>query len=132
VTPEAREHLDKSREYLTKGRATLDVLHYADEAGRAAYLAGFHAAQALISERVGKTPVTHRGVRTLFARLAREQPRLDRSFVDFLADAYDLKRTADYGTGEAAVVSDGEAQRAIETAQRFVECVAALLEEEGK
>ena len=51
MTPEAREHLDRAREYLTKGRSLLDVLHFADEAGRAAYLAGFHAAEALISER---------------------------------------------------------------------------------
>jgi hypothetical protein len=29
-------------------------VHYNDEAGRAAYLAGFHAAEALISERTGK------------------------------------------------------------------------------
>jgi hypothetical protein len=32
----------------------LDVVHYADEAGRAAYLAGLHATQALIFERTSK------------------------------------------------------------------------------
>jgi hypothetical protein len=33
VTPETAEHLDKAREYLTKGRNLLDVMHYNDEAG---------------------------------------------------------------------------------------------------
>jgi uncharacterized protein (UPF0332 family) len=55
VTPETEEHLDKAREYLIKARNLLGVMHYNDGAGRAAYLAVFHAAQALISERTGKT-----------------------------------------------------------------------------
>jgi hypothetical protein len=38
VKPKAAEHLDRAREYLTKARNQLDVLHYNDEAGRAAYL----------------------------------------------------------------------------------------------
>jgi uncharacterized protein (UPF0332 family) len=41
-----------------------------DEAGRMAYLAGFHAAQARIFERTGRTPKTHRGVRSQFGSLA--------------------------------------------------------------
>ena len=53
MTPEAEEHLDKAREALIKARGLLDVMHYSDEAARAAYLAGFHAAQVLISERTG-------------------------------------------------------------------------------
>ena len=36
-------------------------MHHKDEAGRAAYLAGFHAAQALISERTGRVAKTHDG-----------------------------------------------------------------------
>jgi hypothetical protein len=40
VTPETGEHLDKARAYLTKSRALLDVMHYNDEAGRAAYIGG--------------------------------------------------------------------------------------------
>ena len=54
MTPEASEHLAKAREYLVKARGLPDVMHYNDEAGRAAYLAGFHAAQALICERTGR------------------------------------------------------------------------------
>ena len=77
MTPEAAGHLDKAREYLTKARALLDVLHYPDEAGRAAYLAGYHAAQCLIFERTGKAPKTHRGVHSQFNRQAKDDPRVD-------------------------------------------------------
>jgi hypothetical protein len=54
VTPETTEHLDKARDYLTKAGGLVAVMHYHDEAGHAAYLAAFHAAQALISERTGR------------------------------------------------------------------------------
>ena len=36
MTPETRGHLDKAREYLTKARGMLEVMHYSDEAVRAA------------------------------------------------------------------------------------------------
>ncbi len=74
MTPEAEEHLDKAREPLIKARGLLDVMHYSDEAARAAYLAGFHAAQALISERTGRIAKSHSGVRSTFARLVKEDP----------------------------------------------------------
>lgn len=42
MKPEAAEHLDRAGEYLIKARNQLDVLHYNDEAVRAAYLAALH------------------------------------------------------------------------------------------
>jgi len=71
VSPETGEHLAKAREYLTKARGLLDVLHYNDEAGRAAYLAGFHAAQAYYCEAGGMT-ITRRSQPTLCDVLNRE------------------------------------------------------------
>jgi uncharacterized protein (UPF0332 family) len=47
----------------------LDILHYIDEAGRAAYLAGYHAAQALIFERTGREAKTHKGAHTQFNKM---------------------------------------------------------------
>ena len=81
MTPEAAEHLDKAREALSKARGLLDVMHYSDEAARAAYLAGFHAAQALISERTGQIAKSHSGVRGTFARLVNDDPQIDRALV---------------------------------------------------
>jgi uncharacterized protein (UPF0332 family) len=96
VTPETAEHLEKAREYLMKARNLLDVMHYNDEAGRAAYLAGFHAAQALISERTGRVAKTHDGVSSQFNLLTRGDARLDTQLHGFLARAYNLKAVADY------------------------------------
>ena len=127
MTPEAEEHLEKAHEALIKARGLLDVMHYSDEAARAAYLAGFHAAQALISERTGRVAKSHSGVRSAFARLVRDDPRVDRSLVSFLGRAYRFKEVADYGTGPDAVVTVAEVEEAIASAQRFVEITAGLL-----
>jgi uncharacterized protein (UPF0332 family) len=54
--------LRKAHEFLVKPRSQLEVLHYSDEGGPAAYLAGLHAAQALIFERSGLVLKRHRGV----------------------------------------------------------------------
>lgn len=72
------------------------AIEMADEAGRTAYLAAFHAAHAIIFERTGRTPKTHRGVRTQFGALARAEASIDISLRQFLTDGYDLKTIADY------------------------------------
>ena len=53
MTPEIREHLDKARECLARAKIILDA-GVGEDAGRDAYLAAFHAAQALILARSGK------------------------------------------------------------------------------
>jgi len=53
VIPEAAAHLDKARECLGRARIVL-AAGVAEDASRDAYLAAFHAAQALIAERTGK------------------------------------------------------------------------------
>jgi uncharacterized protein (UPF0332 family) len=105
----------------------LEVVHYSDEAARAAYLAALQAAQALIWERTGKVVKTHRGVRSSFGRLAREEPAIGPNFTEFLANSFKFKQIADYDTDPEAVVASAEAQEAIETATRFVDCIATLL-----
>jgi uncharacterized protein (UPF0332 family) len=127
VTPETAEHLDKAREYLTKARNLLDVMHYHDEAGRAAYLAGFHAAQALISERTGRVTKTHDGVNSRFNLLTRGDARIDDELRSFLGRAYNLKAVADYETGPGSIVPLERVEAALATAVAFVEAVARLL-----
>jgi uncharacterized protein (UPF0332 family) len=129
VKPEAAEHLDRAGEYLTKARNQLDVLHYNDEAGRAAYLAALHAAQALIFERTGQLASSHGGVNSQFNLLTRGDPRVDVELRRFLPHAYDLKAVADYEAGPDAIVPLERAEAAIATAIRFVEAVATLLDE---
>lgn len=113
MTPEVEEHLGKAREALTKARGLLDVMRYSDEAARIAYLAGFHAAQAFIFERTGRIAKSHSGVRSTFARLVKDDPRVDCTLVRFLERAYRFKEVADYGIGPQTVVTITEAQEAI-------------------
>ena len=61
MTPEAKEHFDKARQCLIRARIILSA-GVGEDAGRNAYLAAFHAAQALIAERTGKDAKTHKGV----------------------------------------------------------------------
>jgi uncharacterized protein (UPF0332 family) len=126
LTPEAQAHFDKARQCLTRARIIL-VAGVGEDAGRNAYLAAFHAAQALIAERTGKDAKTHRGVHTQFARMTRNEPRLGRELRQFLAHAYDIKSIADYGVGADTDVPLDRAGAAIDTAEEFVNQVAALL-----
>ena len=127
MTPETADYLSKARGYLTKSRDLLDLMRYSDEAGRAAYLAGFHAAQALIFARTGKAVKSHSGLRSTFARLTKDEPRLDRTYTRFLARAYKLKEIADYGIGPQAIVTAAEAQETIDVAARFIDRIAEIL-----
>ncbi len=124
--PESFAYLDKARRSLKEARVVADG-GLPDAAGRAAYLAAYHAAQPLIFDRTGKVAKTHRGVRSEFARLARDETGIDPAFLTFLARAYSLKETADYAIGHDARVSAAEAERAIETATQLVEAMSIHL-----
>ena len=126
MTPEAKEHFDKARQCLTRARTTL-AAGIGEDAGRNAYLATFHAAQALIAERTGKDAKTHRGVHVQFARLTRNEPRIGLDLRQFLAQAYDIKSIADNGLGPDTDVPLDRAGKAIDTAELFVDGVMELL-----
>jgi uncharacterized protein (UPF0332 family) len=96
------------------------VVQLHDAAGRTAYLAGFHAAQALISELTGKSIKTHRGVHGEFHRLMKDIAGFDGELKAFLSKSYSLKSIADYETGPDAEVSVARATFAVEQAKRFV------------
>ena len=71
MKPEAAAFLDKAHELLERA-STLLAAGFLEDAGRAAYLAGYHAAQALIFERSGRSPKTHSGERCRFSAATRE------------------------------------------------------------
>jgi uncharacterized protein (UPF0332 family) len=125
VTPEARGHLAKARDCLVRARIILEA-GVGEDAGRDAYLAGFHAARALIVVRRGVVAKTHRGVHRLVAELARNEPQLG-DFARFLSQAYNLKAVADYELGPDAEVPLDRAGAAIESAERFVDFITKLL-----
>ena len=124
MKPESAAFLRKAQEFLTKASGMLD--DWPDEAGRAAYLAGLHGAQALIVERTGKLIKRHRGVQRELAQLTKGEPGFDPELRAFLGRAYNLKAIADYETGETQVTTE-QAREAIWTATRLVELIARLL-----
>ncbi|WP_428492212.1 hypothetical protein [Rhodopila sp.] len=91
MTPEAAAFLGKARAALGKADGMLD--RCPNEAGREAYLAGLHAAQALILEITGKLAKSHRGVQSELGRLSRVDPELRA----FLSRTYQLKAIAETG-----------------------------------
>ena len=125
MTPEAGLFLDKARQMP----AIADYMagEWPAEAGRSAYLAAFHAAQALIAERTGRAVKTHKGVNASFQRLVAGDNRIDRELRGFLSRGYDLKVSADYGTGSDALVPMAAAHEAIVAARQFVACCDAML-----
>jgi uncharacterized protein (UPF0332 family) len=128
VKPQVAAFLAKAHEFLEKAQGMLNAHHWADEAGRAAYLAGFHAAQALIFDKTGRAVKRHNGVKTEFHRLVRGDARVDDELRAFLGFAYNLKAIADYQTGPGPDVSPELAAEAIQTARRFVAKMAELIE----
>lgn len=131
MKPQSAAFLAKSREFLEKAQGLLDAHHWPDEAGRAAYLAGLHAAQALIFESTGKAIKRHSGVQREFARLVKDDPRFAVELRAFLPRTYNLKAIADYETGPASRVSPESARDAIHMARRFLASVASLIPVNG-
>lgn len=94
-------------------------------AGRNAYLAAFHGAQALIFERTGKVAKTHRGVQAEFARFTRAEENLPTELRAFLGRAYELKTVADYEVGFSTPVSAERAEEALRLSRRLVDWIGA-------
>ncbi len=114
--------LQKAEKHLEGGHVMLGV-DLNDDAGRAAYLAAFHAAQAVIFERTGKVVKTHRGVQSEFLRLTKDDPYITPDQRIFLSQAYNFKAVADYDTGPGIELSAEKAYAALEGARGFVDAV---------
>jgi uncharacterized protein (UPF0332 family) len=122
---EPSSFLDKARRMLIGATALLNA-GFIEDAGRDAYLSGYHAAQALIVAKNGKPAKTHDGVKSEFARLTKDNPRVPHDLRAFLFSASRLKEIADYELGEPDLPKERVAE-AIKTATRFIDCVATEL-----
>lgn len=126
MKPPSDAFLEKARELLEQAEAVLRI-GFPAAAGRAAYLAGYHAAQALIFEREDRVLKTHGGVRAEFNRLIKDDARFDIELRAFLGRAYNLKAIADYETGPNSTVSLERAAEALSVAHRFVAMIEKLI-----
>lgn len=124
---ETEAHLRKARAVLA-GAAKIIAIDLPQIAAREAYLAAFHAAQALIAERTGKSPKTHSGVRSEFSRLAQNELVIDRETVRFLTTAYRYKEVADYVLDtDVKAMTQAEAEAAVARASSFVTSIGMAL-----
>lgn len=123
---ETAQFVEFARDMLQRARQ-MSSIHLNDDAGRAAYLACFHVAQAIIFEREGRVLKTHRGVQTEFNRIMKDDPRADVELVGFVARAYKFKTVADYGFDTTSHQSDDDARNALNEATRFFDAFTALL-----
>ena len=126
MTLEAAASLVRARRDLDEAR-TLAALKLNRLASRSAYNAAFHAAEAVILKRAGRSAKTHRGVHSEFSRLTRDGAPSDREIWRVLPDGYRYKEMADYSTDPAADISDEATSQLIADATRFVARVAELL-----
>jgi len=128
MSPEAAFFIVQARESLRRAQGNL-AMDFAEEAGRLGYMGALHAARALIFERSGRVVKTHRGVRSGFGQLTKDEPSIDAGLRSFLQDGFELKRKADYFEIGDEPVSTEQARDAVTTATRFVEAVGSLLGE---
>jgi uncharacterized protein (UPF0332 family) len=121
VKPESERYLVKARLTLAHARAMLTV-DLTEDAGRAACMAGNRAAEALSFERSSNATKTHKG-----AHLARDEPSIDEGMRRFRSRTYDMKGICDYELRPDAAIPFEMAAVALEDAERFVNCVAAIV-----
>lgn len=126
MTPEAADFLTNAQRPASEAEALLQS-SFVEAAARTAYLAGFHAAQALIFDRTSRVLKTHNGVHAEFARLVRDHGSFGPALRGFLSRAYEFKAVADYGVGDKMRGTPDEARDAIGDATRLVALVGAKL-----
>jgi hypothetical protein len=78
MKPEMADCLTKARECLD-GAKQIAGLPLPQVAAREAYLAAFTPPKRIFSSRPVGTVKTHRGLRTTFSRIARNEPRIARN-----------------------------------------------------
>jgi uncharacterized protein (UPF0332 family) len=127
VKPETARFVEFARDMLRRANR-MSSIDLNDDAGRAAYLACFHIAQAVIIEREGRVLKSHHGVQVEFNRIVKDDPRADRPLIGFPSRAYKYKTVADYGFDAPAHSSADDARMALQGPTRFVDAFAALLD----
>ena len=95
MKPESATFIDQAAIMLERARVMLTV-DLNEDAGRAAYLAAFHIAQAFIFERTDRVSKTHRGVQAEFFRLTKDDARCDQTLRRFLSQSLSGKSFKDY------------------------------------
>ena len=126
MKPETADYLAKARKDLGEARQIIQI-GLANVAARSTYYTAFHAAEALIFEWTGRVAKTHKGVRSEFARLTKDDPRVPKTVMAFLTQSYAYKEISDDSVDPDEVVTMTNAETAIFSAEAFLGRVAANL-----
>lgn len=95
MKPETADYLAKARECLNAAIA-VNTFPLPQVTAKEAYLAAFHAVHAYVFETTGKVVKSHGGMRTMFALLARDDPRIDPLFPSLPGRLDKFKEVAGY------------------------------------
>ncbi len=128
MKPETAAYLATAHDHLREARVIV-AIPLTRIAARSAYIAAFHAAQALVFERAGKVVKTHSGIRSEFSRIMLGATGTDAALGKVLSKGYGYKDLADYSTGPDRIVTAADAEAMIDDAARFVARVADILAE---
>jgi uncharacterized protein (UPF0332 family) len=122
VSPRSKEFYDRARERLEGARKNLDQGEYAIAVG-AAYYAMLYGARAALSERdrYGKT---HRGTWFLLRQTVTSEQSFPLELIGEAERLAELREAADY---DALAVERDQAERAVDSAERFLAALDELL-----
>lgn len=115
--------IEKSKSKLKTAKHLLEERDF-DGAVPPAYYAIFHAARAaLINKRLN--PITHKGVKSMFALHFVKTGLVEKEYQKILVDAKELREDSDYE--EKAIITQEKAEKVVADAQRFIERIEQLL-----
>lgn len=123
MSPRSAEFMAKAHSRLAAARDSLAAGH-PDETVSLAYYAMLYAARAALSEE-NRHAKTHSGAWSQFAETFVKEGRFDTQLYRAARDVEEARLEGDY---EAATFDRDRATAALETAERFVEATAAVLE----
>jgi uncharacterized protein (UPF0332 family) len=122
VSPRSQEFYDRARERLEGARRSLEQGDYAIAVG-AAYYAMLYGARAALSER-DRYAKTHRGTWMLLRQTIGAEGSFPLELISEAGRLAQLREAADY---DALIVEEGQAERAVESAERFLAALDDLL-----
>lgn len=122
MSPRSREFYERARQRLEGARINVDQGEYAIAVG-AAYYAALYGARAALSER-DQHAKTHRGTWNLLRQTLVADGSLPAELVAEAERMAELRESADY---DAAEVGRDQAERAVDSATRFLAALADVL-----
>ena len=129
-TPERVNHeLAQAENELAAAHSLLENSHL-NIAISSGYFACFHAARAVLYQR-GVMPVTHKGVRAELNRVMVKEGGLEKAWAEILEEQHNERELADYHSYSRSITA-AEATRLVNDAQRFVQRMKELIDEERK